>query len=270
MSYNSFLGRAEVVRAMLASPKAPFLASGLERRLFRWIGPTAIRLFGWPLALEQRLVARAVLGLLQGQRGKLLDAGGSYGPHAFELARRGWEVTVIDIDQDNLKLGEAIKHTLGADGVSFHYGDITATGIPDGEFDTVLGCEIIEHLKDDQEAVREWSRLLKPGGFLVLATPYSGEAEEHAAPKLALAKPRDDIPEGVFIGGGHWRSGYNEKSMASLLEKNGFGLDAVRYIRLPRMLPQAGALFPLTYPLALLAQPLSRNRVGLVVKARKL
>jgi SAM-dependent methyltransferase len=270
MSHNSILGRTAVVRAMLASPKTPFLASALERRLFPWIGPAVIRLFGWPLWLHARLVDREVLGFLRGHRGKLLDAGGSYGPHAFELARRGWEVTVIDIDQDNLVLGEAIKQALGASGVSFRYGDLCASDLPDAGFDAVLGCEIIEHLKDDQVGVRELGRILKPGGLMVLSTPCAASPEEHPSPHLACAGPVPGGPYGVFVGGGHWRSGYNEENMARLLESNGFTIEALSCIRLPRLLPRSGAFFPVTYPLSLLASPFIRNKVGLVVKARKL
>lgn len=270
MSYNSFFGRPAVVRAMLASPKAPFLASGLERWLFPLLGPIVIRLFGWPLTLEQRLVARAVLGFLRGHRGKLLlDAGGSYGPHAFELARRGWQVTILDIDQDNLKLGEAIREALGIDGVSFRYGDLYATGLRGGEFDVVLGCEVIEHLKDDYAGLKEMGRLLGPGGLLVLSTPYATHPEDYSSPRLACARPSGGVPEGLFVGGGHWRSGYNEESIAHLLGRIGFSLEAITVVRMPGLLPRSAALFPVAYPLSLLVASLSKSKVGLVVKARK-
>jgi 2-polyprenyl-3-methyl-5-hydroxy-6-metoxy-1,4-benzoquinol methylase len=266
---------------MLASPKAPFLTSGLERRVFAWMGSTAIRLLGWPLTLKQRLVAGTVLGFLRGHGGRLLDAGGSYGPHSFELARQGWEVVVLDLDRDNLALGNAIKHALlegrtpilrsaGVNSVSFRFGDLCATGFADAEFNAVLCCEVIEHLKDDRAGVREINRLLNPGGLLVLSTPYTASPEEYASPVLACDRPGAPGAQEVFVGGGHWRSGYNEKRIATLLEANGFSVEAISYIRFPRFLALLpGTLFPLAYPLAILTRFFSSNKVGLVVKARK-
>lgn len=43
---------------------------------------------------------------------------------------------------------------------------------PDGHFDTVLCCELIEHLKDDpMHLLAEVNRILKPGGHFLLTTP---------------------------------------------------------------------------------------------------
>jgi len=42
-------------------------------------------------------------------------------------------------------------------------------------FDTVISCETIEHVPNPQKAVKELSRILKPGGRLFLTTPnYMG------------------------------------------------------------------------------------------------
>ena len=43
---------------------------------------------------------------------------------------------------------------------------------PDGHFDTVLCCELVEHLKEDpMHMMSEINRVLKPGGHLVMTTP---------------------------------------------------------------------------------------------------
>lgn len=42
----------------------------------------------------------------------------------------------------------------------------------DGSFDTILSSDVIEHLPDPRLAFLEMSRLLKPGGILLLNTPF--------------------------------------------------------------------------------------------------
>lgn len=41
----------------------------------------------------------------------------------------------------------------------------------DGNFDVIVSSEVIEHLENPRAVTREWSRLLRPGGTLILSTP---------------------------------------------------------------------------------------------------
>lgn len=44
-------------------------------------------------------------------------------------------------------------------------------GIPDGSFDFVYSSHCLEHLRDIELSLRNWIRVLKPGGFLYVAVP---------------------------------------------------------------------------------------------------
>jgi SAM-dependent methyltransferase len=70
---------------------------------------------------------------------------------------------------------------------------------------------VLEHIKDDEAAVRAFSRLLRPGGALVLLVP--------AAPWLY-----GEIDKRL----GHYRR-YSKPSARALMEKAGLRVVALRY-----------------------------------------
>lgn len=50
--------------------------------------------------------------------------------------------------------------------------DITNVPEPDASFDAIMCIEVLEHLPYPVDALREFSRLLKPGGSLILTAPF--------------------------------------------------------------------------------------------------
>jgi len=50
--------------------------------------------------------------------------------------------------------------------------DITSIPRPDASFDAVMAIEVLEHLPDPLSALREFERLLKHGGHLILTAPF--------------------------------------------------------------------------------------------------
>ena len=66
--------------------------------------------------------------------------------------------------------------TSGIDLVS----DITSIPAPDGSFDAILCSEVLEHVPEPDRALDEFSRLLKPGGTLILTAPFISNV--HMAP----------------------------------------------------------------------------------------
>jgi SAM-dependent methyltransferase len=51
--------------------------------------------------------------------------------------------------------------------------DITDIPEPDKSFDVILCSEVFEHLPDPLKALNEFSRLLKPGGILIVTAPFN-------------------------------------------------------------------------------------------------
>lgn len=50
--------------------------------------------------------------------------------------------------------------------------DITDIPRPDSSFDAILCTEVLEHIPDPVAAIREFARLLKSGGMLILTAPF--------------------------------------------------------------------------------------------------
>lgn len=58
--------------------------------------------------------------------------------------------------------------------------DITSIPIPDKTYDIILCTEVLKHTPDPQLVIKELSRLLKPGGILILTAPFCSPT--HFAP----------------------------------------------------------------------------------------
>ena len=56
--------------------------------------------------------------------------------------------------------------------------DITDIKFKDNFFDVIICNHVLEHVKDDQKAMRELFRVLKPKGFAILQVPISKKAKE--------------------------------------------------------------------------------------------
>jgi SAM-dependent methyltransferase len=51
--------------------------------------------------------------------------------------------------------------------------DITAIPLPEHSVDAIMCTEVFEHIPDPVAAVKEFSRLIKPGGYLLLTAPFA-------------------------------------------------------------------------------------------------
>lgn len=116
------------------------------------------------------------LGLRPGEL--LLDLGCGFGRHAFEGLRRGARVVAADMAQGELvevrSMFAAMRSTGEAppEGMATAVrGDATCLPFPDGTFDRIIASEVIEHIPDDDGALTELQRVLRPGGTIAVTVP---------------------------------------------------------------------------------------------------
>ncbi len=101
---------------------------------------------------------------------RLLDIGCGGGLLAEPMSRLGFAVTGVDASAKNIAV--ASLHAAEA-GVSVDYRNVTVEELlaEDGDgFDVVLNMEVVEHVNDPGRFLRDASRLVKPGGLMIVAT----------------------------------------------------------------------------------------------------
>ena len=115
-------------------------------------------------ARYDRPACLSLLGDVAGKR--VLDAACGPGLYARELARRGAEVT--GFDQSPRMVQICREQVAGGD---FRVHDLAdpLTWLPDGSVDLVLCALAIEYADDRVAALREFRRVLRPGGAAVLS-----------------------------------------------------------------------------------------------------
>lgn len=115
--------------------------------------------------------AKIILGNLgvTGQQ-QLLDVGCGRGFYLKTLASFWPKLKLSGIDLNEKYLSIA-KETLGDRPVQLIKASATALPFPDNYFNRVLASEVLEHVKDDQKAIGEIHRVLKPGGIAMISVP---------------------------------------------------------------------------------------------------
>jgi SAM-dependent methyltransferase len=154
----------------------------------------------WWYRERRHLLAKAISGLTPG---RAIDIGAAGGGNTRVLRQHGWDAVALEYGAD----GAEVAHGRGLATIR---GDATRLPLADASLDLVVAFDLLEHLVDDDAAVAEVRRVLKPTGTYLVAVP--------ADPRLW-----SDHDEAVD----HVRR-YTREGLVDLLDRGGFQVTDVR------------------------------------------
>lgn len=118
----------------------------------------------WRFGQDRRLnMIRAYLPL---EGARVLDIGCGIGTYVEKFAALHAQAFGVDVDEDKLVRG---NHEKGIETLALSFSE--ALPYADDGFDGVLLHEVIEHVTDDRETIREAHRVTKKGGVVIVFAP---------------------------------------------------------------------------------------------------
>ena len=149
----------------------------------------------------------------------LLDVGCGTGAFSIGAARRGYECLGLSWDERNQTIAGERAKLSKADQAKFEILDVRRLDDRKdliGRFDTAICFENIEHIIDDRKLLRDIAACLKPGGRLLLTTPYLLYRPVTAGDMGPFQKTEE---------GWHVRRGYNRAMLSELCQHAGLTVE---------------------------------------------
>ena len=150
------------------------------------------------------------------ESGIMLDVGCGEGRHIFGIMQEHPEMKCIGLDMDNDSLHKAEEgyeyfKSISNVGAEFLKGSAYSLPFLDNSLDLIVCSEVLEHLHQYNDAVKEIHRVLKPGGKFYASVPASWPEKIC----WALSKDYQNQP------GGHLRI-FSQSGLVSEIKDSGF------------------------------------------------
>jgi len=184
-----------------------------------------------PLNVAYRLGKLRGLGLL---KGRWLDFGCADGAYTAAMVELGAESAVgIDTAAERIEAARAgLAHNQK---LAFACSDGGTIPFPHDSFDGAFMNEVLEHVTDEQAALRELRRVIRPGGHLVVISPNRGFPFECHGAHIGRFQLRFPVPllpwlpsriGQRFMNARNYRPG----EMRDLIARQGFEVQSVGFV----------------------------------------
>lgn len=237
------------------------------------------RLYIWFLGAPingLRIRARRILPLISDKYKRILDAGCGPGIFTFEIARRlpQSQVVGMDVDATLVDKNTYIVKKTGLKNCCFQNIDINTMPL-DSQYDLILCVDNLEHIEDDQKALKNFYCALQYGGDLLLHVPaywrrwlffrwaVNFDVDGHVRPGY----PKEEIKEKIELAGFKIKVIYYTYGWLETVTNN------ISYL-ITRARMQNKILYALIFPFLNVISFLGRNSkpkrgAGVLVLARK-
>jgi SAM-dependent methyltransferase len=182
----------------------------------------------WGSPLTQQRARQRIDWMAAGAQGpQILDIGCSEGILAVLLARAGHQVVGVDIEPEAIAAARALlsaEPVAVRERVELCVGDALIADLGESRFDTVALGEVIEHLEDPAAMLERAAAFLKPGGRVVLTTPFGyfphpdHRQEFRTTHLVRLLDPRFTVNE-LTVVDGYFRVIARARSVPVLTER---------------------------------------------------
>jgi SAM-dependent methyltransferase len=160
--------------------------------------------------------------------GKRMSGAGETSKARARRLREGWFEKYAPEHLPGIDIGcqyDPLNQTFRRWDIIFGDGDASLMeGAPDQAFYTVYASHVLEHLVDPVVAVRNWYRLLRPGGHLIILVPHRDLYEKKTTlpskwnpdHKWFWLPDRDEAPHTRGLGGVIGQAGLEGAEVVSL------------------------------------------------------
>lgn len=170
--------------------------------------PVFNRALGLPAGLQSTSllpwegIAELVEHLRLAAGGVVVDAACGRGGHGLEVARRT-AARLIGVDFSAVALEQArgsSAQLLPAGRAEFRVGTLLETGLPAGVADAVMCVDSLQFAEPPLSALREFRRILAPGGRLAVTTWQAVDpADDRVSPRIRGVDLQRDLPAAGFV-----------------------------------------------------------------------
>jgi SAM-dependent methyltransferase len=213
-----------------------------DRTLRTWI-----RLFGVD-DFHSHFRWAAVRRYIDWNAARTLEVGANSGVMTFEIAPRlRGQIVSSEFDPGLLAKARFLQDHFGASNVELGHADLRALALEGAAFDQALVVDVLEHIDDHEQAVRELAQAVRSGGRLIVSVPTPNYPEVFGREFHAAI--------------GHVRDGYWLEDIQALVDVGGFRVAEHHYYT-GRMASRGCHLFYAGHPMSrrkrLLAMPVMR------------